>query len=395
MPLRSGLVPTLLILALVILAACSQATPTPTARPTPAPSPTATLLAAIPPTPTATPTPPATPESTPTPPAGGPPSPAPQYLTEEIPPCTPISGFDVDPCEPDVKIEALGGRGLDRIFDHDRPFTVRDFLDGSSIGFIPHIVLRGTYIPDTVRCTSGNPYRIPTYIEPGYTQHSILFQCYADVRVNGYVLGAGPARLTVQVSFLHYWDYARSAADLGITEQELIEQFVEAFTGILETGYDYTGGIYGREVVLFIGPGHNQAIEVWEVFDTWDVQRRKDGTVITVHPHRDNWRGARPDDYQAYRSQLEMELPAFAEVVRTAHEARVSEYGGRTAPEDIQSRATGTDLPMLVTDANNLQEFFRDTGAYEHPDGPPAQPPPAYTGDTGMSGTSDVGQSNG
>ena len=86
---------------------------------------------------------------------------------------------------------------------------------------IPHIVLRGTYIQDTVRCTSGDPFRVPSYEEPGYFQHSILINCYADVRVNGYILGEGPARLTVLVYFHHYWEgyYAPISAD-DMTEQE-------------------------------------------------------------------------------------------------------------------------------------------------------------------------------
>ena len=290
----------------------------------------------------------------------------------------------MDPCEPDVKIQTgvLGGVGSGGIFEYDQPQTVREFLDGSSIGSVPHIVLRGTYIPNTARCTAGNPFRVPSYIEPGYFQHSILFQCFADVRVNGYILGEGPDRLTVQVSYRHYWDgyYASVAASENMTEQEVVE-FIRAIDAlVLEQGSatQDTASIYGREVVLFIGPGHNHAIEVWEVFQTrtWDVQRQEDDTVIVVHPHRDSWRAARPDDYQTHHSQLEMELPAFTQAVTTAHQARVTEYGGRIAPDDIQGRAEGVDLPMLVTDANQLRQFYTDVGAYDHPAGPPTPPPP-------------------
>lgn len=303
------------------------------------------------------------------------------YLTQEIPPCNPISGSSVDPCESDVKIQTnpLVDEGAGRIFEYDTPQTVRAFLDGGSISFIPHIVLRGTYIPDTARCTSGNPLHTPSYVEPGYFQNSILILCFADVRVNSYILGAGPTRLTVQVSYLPYWEgyYAHDAANLDMTEQELIEQFLGAFVVILEEGYGHTGeGIYGREMALFIGPGSNHAVAVWEVFETWDVQRQDDGTISAVHPHRDDWRGARLVEYQNHRSTLEMELPAFTQAVTAAHQARVAEYGGRIAPDDIQSRAEGVDLPMLVTDANMLQQFYTDTGAYDHPDGTPSQPPP-------------------
>ena len=365
-----------LLAANLILAACvvtSQPTSAPTASsssvvtPTPVVEPTRTLATDSVPITLPTPVSKPTPEI--------------RYLAEETAPCTPISGSSVDPCEPDVKIHTnpLVGLGSGGIFEYDQPKTIRGFLDGSSIGSVPHIVLRGTYIPDTARCTSGNPFRVPSYIEPGYHQHSILFQCFADVRANSYILGTGPTRLTVQVSFLHYWEgyYARSAAEEGMTEKELIEQFLEAFVGILEEGYERTGqGIFGREVVLFISPGHNHATEVWEVYRTWDLQRQEDDTVIVVHPHRDDWRGARPDDYQTYRSQLEMGLTAFTQAVTTAHQARVAEYGGRIAPNDIQGRAESVDLPMLVTDANELRQFYVDTGAYNHPDGSPSQPPP-------------------
>ena len=41
-------------------------------------------------------------------------------------------------------------------------------------------------------------------------------------------------------------------------------------------------------------------------------------------------------------------------------------------------RALPTDdtLPMLVTDANLLRQYYTDIGAYDQPDGPPVQPPP-------------------
>ena len=270
----------------------------------------------------------------------------------------------------------------------DAPRTVRSILDGTSISFIPHLVLRGTYIPGTVRCITGVPYRPPSYVEPGgFFQDSIVLECFADVRVNAYVLGSGPPRLTVLVNFYHYWPgwHADTAADLGMTEEEYIEisRWVDEL--ILEEGRAHPmeplSGIYGREVILFVGPGHNHAMEEWEVFSTWDVQRQGEGEdemVVAVHPGRDYWRRLRPDDYLTHRSALEMQLPAFKQAATAAHQAKVTEYGGRIAPADIDSRAVGVELPMLATDANRLPQFYTDTGAYSHPEGQPAQPPAAY-----------------
>ena len=31
---------------------------------------------------------------------------------------------------------------------------------------------------------------------------------------------------------------------------------------------------------------------------------------------------------------------------------------------------------MLLTDVHDLREYYVNVGAYDHPDGPPAQPPP-------------------
>jgi len=46
----------------------------------------------------------------------------------------------------------------------------------------------------------------------------------------------------------------------------------------------------------------------------------------------------------------------------------VGEYGGRIGAD--------ASLPMLISDVHDLDEFMASTGAYDHPDGPPAQPPP-------------------
>ena len=382
-----------LLVTLLLLVACSspQVIPTqiagptslPTSTPvqsaTPAPSPTSTFLPA--PASTLTTVPTLTPTSASAPTQTHVPIPGLPYLTEEIPTCTPISGSSVDPCEPDVNIVTNPLEGVGESLNYRAaPWTIRDYLDGSSIISIPHIVLRGTYIPNTERCTSGTPDRDPSYVDVGYPPTALLFLCYADVRVNGYVLGSGPPRLTVLVNFDHYApDFFAQGDPLGLypTGEEGVEWYRARSEGRLREGPRGGVGIGGREVVLFVSPPHSHSIEVWEVFETWDVQRQEDETVVVVHPRRDHWRDIRPVDYQTHRSALEIELPAFTQAVATANQARVSEYSGRITSADRQSRAEGVDLPMLVTDANRLSQFFTAVGAYNHPNGPPEQPPPA------------------
>ena len=95
----------------------------------------------------------------------------------------------------------------------------------------------------------------------------------------------------------------------------------------------------------------------------WDVQRQDDGTVIAVRFSRDLWRSRRPDDYQTHRSQLEMTLPVFTQALTTAHQARVTECDGRIGADE--------SLPMLVTNANQLRQYYTEVGAPA-----PAMPPP-------------------
>lgn len=326
------------------------------------------------------------------------PSRTPEHPTEEIAPCTPAESSSVDPCEPDEYwITAVTRRLRYGPNWGNEPRTVRQFLDGYSVNRISHIVLRGTYIPDSVRCESGIPYRTPSYADPDDFIHvvgTMPIQCYADVRANAYILGSGPSRLTVLVSQTPHWEgtVKAIAAHTGKTEEELPteEEFADKIIQIQEIilvdGYDPIGddpardgeGIYGREALLFIGPSNNHATEVWQEFETWDIQRQEDGTVVAVYPARYLWRRLGPDEYQTHRSVLEMELPDFSRAVTAAHQARIAEYDGRIAPENIEGRAEGVELPMLVTDANRLSQFYADTGAYDHPDGPPVQPPPVY-----------------
>ena len=262
----------------------------------------------------------------------------------------------------------------------DEPRSLRNlFRYGRT--FITHIVVRGTYLPDTERCTTDNPYRPASYLS--YEQYdglinAFLIYCYVDLQVADYILGNGPSTLTVQRHFYTYGVGAAQAAyieaELGISERAFFEDFSQRLEGD-----EYMGGIVGREEVLFIGPAASLSVEVWQAFTIWDVQQQEDGTVIAVHPHRDLWRSLRPDDYLTHQSKLEMELPDFKEAVTEAHQARVDEYDGRIGPEDIGGMVEGVELPMLISNVDELDEYYTAVGSYDHPDGPPSQPPPVPT----------------
>ena len=298
---------------------------------------------------------------------------APEYLTEVIPPCTPVPGFSVDPCE--TGREPLSARPVGSIyigFEDDPPFGIQYFLEGTD-DYVPHIVLRGTYLPGTVRC-SPTTFRPRPYLGPeayGSLRGNPELLCYADVRVNAYIIGSGPSVLTVLVAHDIYYPHTDE-------EVENRKRFWER--ALTEEGADHhhfeVEPIVGREAMLFIGPAVGTSVEVWRVFHNWNIEQGDDGTVVAVHPHS---RYFSAEKQQKHRSIMELELPAFKKAVVAAQAARVAANDGRVLPEDAGGYADTPVLPhpKLITDVHDLPKFFREVGAYDHPDGPPAQPPPA------------------
>ena len=221
-----------------------------------------------------------------------------------------------------------------------------------------HIAVRGMYKPSTVRCvdqrhdrnhayTSLGDWEIPTGIA--------ILKCYADIQVNAYMVGSGPSTLTALVITVPYWGRAD-------TERVLLQGgYHQHIRGIPD------GGVTGIESVFFLGPELDASVEGWEVFETWDLERREDDTVIVVHPYRDYWIWK---DADTYRSQVEWTLPDFTTAVQAAHQARLADYDGRIDEDE--------STPQLVTNANNLHAFHVETGNVNHPDGPPetSLPPP-------------------
>ena len=249
----------------------------------------------------------------------------------------------------------------------DEPLSVREMLDDSPPppAWVTHLVMRGTYLPGTVRCTAVDLFRLPSYLqdELDYEVDPRSVKCYIDVRANVYVLGSGPSTLTVLLFRHVYWDFELTPyTEGGQTEQDLIEELRQQMETAISDHFP------GREHVLFLGPAVDLSSEAWRFLASWDVQRREDDTVVAVHPDGDLWRRIRPNEHQTFLSALEMALPTLTQAVTTANQARVTEYGGRIGAD--------TNLPMLVTDANQLREYYTEVGAYAPGAPPPVQPPP-------------------
>ena len=259
----------------------------------------------------------------------------PTYLTEEIPPCTPVDGLAVDPCDPDADTSGpdCDPRCVGPTSDTwDIPTPIASFLGyyqaSDGVG-TAHIVIRGTYLPYTVRCHVTDYFRYAPWLNlhEGPTK---ITNCYGDVRVNSYIYGSGPPVLTVLLrkDSLH-------------------------------------SDLLGREEILFLGPAWNYSVKGYQshIQGAWNVVR-ENGAVKVVHPDRGYWLGVN----ESWRPTVEMTLEEF--------EARVvEEYAAMLVKSDGKV-ANVEGAPAPQPDANKLHDYYVAVGAMDHPNGPPALPPP-------------------
>ena len=214
--------------------------------------------------------------------------------------------------------------------------------------------MRATYLPKAVRCVIDDEYRDAPFV--GGDVRGKTIKCFANVRVNDYILGTGPNELTVSFSsYLPFGD-----GDLEPDRRNLERAYARGGYGA-DIVQVVEGGLPGREAILFLGPAADYTIEAWQIHRTWDVQR-KDGKVRAIHPEWSYWNRYGTDEQKA---KTELTLSAFTSAVTTANSARKTANSGRVRP--------GADAPMIIASANasDLHQHHIDTGNTAHPDGPP------------------------
>ena len=264
----------------------------------------------------------------------------------DIPPCTPVEGSDVDPCE------AGAGSFLTTMVLHtsphhwpgDKPGTIQAEIEGRSEWSAIHLVVRATYLPNTVRCTIEDGFRVPPFVLA--SDGGLRLRCFSDIRVNDYIVGAGPSTLTVVID----------SYQMGAAEEH--RRRTESWLARI---------VDGREKIMFIGVELDHSVEAFKVREVWDMVRTDGGAVMVHHLYRKYWLD---EDAAKYRSEVEWTVDAFKKEAIAAHEARNAKYDGRIAD--------GPQYPRIIANASNLHDYYVETGAVNHPDGPPRREfPPA------------------
>ena len=297
------------------------------------------------------------------------------YLESTVEPCAQMLDRKVDPCErrpwtlisfdndyshPDQKEVLRIERATSLTYP---PMTTREsvrYAFESELGSTnpshrraPHVVVRGVYIPDTTRCefherqvvlTSSGDIKVtdPTK-SPGYAQE---IACYVDFQVSEFLVGRGPARLTVRP-----WYRVPIA---GNKDNELFksEEYEKHLVAHVSPRWE------GREFVLWLGINQNLAAEVWSVTGLVDVQRREDGEIVAVNSVLSKFRS---ELIKPYLDRLEPTLEEYSRDVVSEHAAVSSELNF-----------------TIVEDANieYLREHLSKVGIYDQEEVEISIPPP-------------------
>lgn len=288
------------------------------------------------------------------------------YLENVIPPCTAtaVPGPCVPGVPPILETASSAGSLPGWLYFGIPSFTgmLLGEYDEYHPTWAPHIVIRGIVLPKTTRCELY-PIRSFDYLKLlEVIEYLDMYSCFADVQINEYIVGEGPPKLTVA---LHH-----ESIPLGDQRDNWPNIKDRIITNYLKNPQQRTAETYeGRELVIFLQPAGSISIEAWTrgwQFSVWFVQRVGD----EIRAIASNIKDAVNDEQ---RARLDLPLTELVEQLKQAAEERMTITGGR-----IGIKAS---LPMFITDANKLGEYYQANGALYYGSGNTTVLPPPVPGE--------------
>ena len=301
------------------------------------------------------------------------------YLNETIPPCSSSGTLGQDPCPsgPPAQVDTLSVAAHQTQL-REVPNLTNKLLGTDTPGIaVPHIVVRGTVRADTTRCELYS-MKFPDYSETSIDISEYFdYYCFIDLVVSEYLVGQGPSRLTIGMHREVIW---------------LVEDWADvkdSWITILSDPRKRTATAYeGKELVLFLQATGSISVEAWEpvgLFNIWFVQQTDDG-IRAVAQEMDL--AQTPE----IRDALDLSLTELETQIRTAAAARTnhitklsSETTGTEPPPTGTARVKGglgnlKPVPLIVTDANHLRNFYEAVGAVYEGDDATVVPPVVVPG---------------
>ena len=279
-----------------------------------------------------------------------------------VPPCTPWPGSERDPCERRVPWEWPELEGSLVAFSYLEPDPVPTIREAVDKGFesstkLPHQVVRGVVVPGSTRCATqiGRASSGDFEGEVSWWPSSSDIRCFVDVSVREYLVGDGPARVTLVKGWINndhlHHDYATGPRDAAY------------FAWVASPTVD---ALEGYEWIFWLEAPLDPTSETWESSQYWSVQRRDDGAVVAVDP----WSGrhSRPN---TYADRLEIQIDRYAIEVKAARSHYDQLYDGR-----VSESPTSPSI-IATSDRSSLTDYLRSIGTYEVEGFTPQPPPPA------------------
>ena len=288
----------------------------------------------------------------------------PLYLEEVVPPCVPTES-EPDPCPPDLPAPIIesNGQRLAILMREVPSFTERLLWDPDDDGIIQvHIVVRGIVKKNTTRCDLYRA-KVPDYMVKEFQITRIVdqyivdyyhYSCFANVAVKEYLVGEGPPILTILLDLV-----ALDASDLD--SERKISDVLEYHGNpeIKAASYE------GREIIFFLGPAPSIEVEAWAGLgggNMWFLQQTEDDIRAVAEYYT---RAVREE----HRQKLNLSLEEMVEEIKQAAKNRTTITGGRIGNDP--------NLPMYITDANTLRDYYIEVGAvYDATDRATKLPPP-------------------
>ncbi len=289
------------------------------------------------------------------------------YLEKTIPLCTPIGQGEEDPCEdgPSSPRTRTSGSSMSALLPEVMPTISELVIQELTASSTPHIVVRATGIPDTARCDGLYPVLSADFEpEDEWLNYSFRFYCFLDFRINEYIIGNGPPTLTMSMT--------TGNVDLQNPEDWKTVDLQSIKTLENFPGPDSVSEYEGNEYIIMVGVAINFAVETWiptgYYYSMWQILREGD-ELRAVSPAI-NRLARTPEQRQALNRPLDEVLPEIIEAIET----RTTVNEGRIGPDP--------DLPNIITDANNLQDYYKAVGLVYEGDEATVLPPPVPGAET-------------
>ena len=289
------------------------------------------------------------------------------YLTESVPPCV-ATESEPDPCPDFLPLQrqesSVGHFGMMPWYEVPS-FTERLLWDPDYDGFTSvQIVVRGTVKTGTTRCKTYKA-RIPDYIvqhfrsvqvQDQYIVDRYHYSCFADVTVKEYIVGKGPSVLTVLL------DRVALDGEYFAPDYKPRAGYLDYWGDPEETAKDYEG----REMIFFLGAAPSIAVEAWAGLgggNMWFLTTTETGIRAVAEYYE-------LAILEKHRSKLNLPLDEMIADIKQAAINREALTGGRIGMDP--------DLPMFITDAHDLRDYYTSVGAvYGTTENATVLPPPA------------------